>query len=167
MQPRLSVLTLGVDDLERAVEFYRDGLGWPTEGIVGQEFADGAVAFFDLQPRLKLALFPRRSLAKDAGLGAGTLTTTAQSLGPTDFSLGHNVRTRDEVDTLLPRRSGQVRQSSSRRATPSGVATPDIFAIRTSTCGKSSGIRTCCRSDLAGHETLTDEVTPACQHVAG
>ena len=63
MQPRITVITLGVDDLERAVRFYRDGLGLPTKGIVGTEFAHGAVAFFDLQAGLRLALWPRASLA--------------------------------------------------------------------------------------------------------
>jgi catechol 2,3-dioxygenase-like lactoylglutathione lyase family enzyme len=71
MQPRITVLTLGVDDLERAVTFYRDGLGLKTEGIVGTEFEHGAVAFFDLQAGLKLALWPRTSLAHDAGLPVG------------------------------------------------------------------------------------------------
>ncbi len=42
MKARISVITLGVADLERAVHFYRDGLGLPTEGIVGTEFANGA-----------------------------------------------------------------------------------------------------------------------------
>jgi uncharacterized protein len=62
MKPRLTVLTLGVDDLVRSVAFYRDGLGWTTPGIIGQEFPHGAVAFFDLQPGLKLALFSNPSL---------------------------------------------------------------------------------------------------------
>ena len=48
MQPRITLITLGVDDLERAVAFYRDGLGLKTDGIVGTEFEHGAVAFFDL-----------------------------------------------------------------------------------------------------------------------
>jgi catechol 2,3-dioxygenase-like lactoylglutathione lyase family enzyme len=56
MQPRITLITLGVDDLERALRFYRDGLGLPTEGIVGTEFERGAVAFFDLQSGVKLAL---------------------------------------------------------------------------------------------------------------
>jgi hypothetical protein len=55
MKPRITMLTLGVDDLERSVKFYRDGLGFPTEGIVGKEFEHGTVAFFDLQVGLKLA----------------------------------------------------------------------------------------------------------------
>ena len=57
MKPRITLITLGVDDLERSVRFYRDGLGWKTEGIVGTEFEYGAVAFFGLQSGLKLALW--------------------------------------------------------------------------------------------------------------
>jgi len=68
MKPRITLITLGVDDLERAVRFYRDGLGLETEGIVGAAFESGAVAFFDLQPGLKLALWPRQSTARDAGI---------------------------------------------------------------------------------------------------
>jgi catechol 2,3-dioxygenase-like lactoylglutathione lyase family enzyme len=56
MKPRVTLITLCVDDLERAVQFYRDGLGLPTEGIIGKKFEYGAVAFFDLQPGLKLAV---------------------------------------------------------------------------------------------------------------
>lgn len=68
MEPRISLLTLAVDDLERSLAFYRDGLGFPSEGIVGREFEHGAVAFFDLHGGLKLALWPRASLAHDAGI---------------------------------------------------------------------------------------------------
>src|SRR5262245_12539472 len=57
MKPRITLLTIGVDDLETAVRFYRDGLGLKTEGIVGTEFEYGAVTFFDLQSGLKLALW--------------------------------------------------------------------------------------------------------------
>lgn len=49
MKPRISLVTLGVTDLHRSMRFYRDGLGLPTEGIVGEEIADGAVAFFELE----------------------------------------------------------------------------------------------------------------------
>ena len=69
MTPRITLITLGVDDLRQSLTFYRDGLGWPTEGIVGEQFEHGAVAFFDLQPGLKLALWPRASIAHDTGLG--------------------------------------------------------------------------------------------------
>ena len=65
MKPRITVITLGVQDLPASVRFYRDGLGLRTEGIVGEEFAHGAVAFFEMQPGLKLALWPRESIAHD------------------------------------------------------------------------------------------------------
>ena len=99
MTPRLTVITLGVDDLERALRFYRDGLGWSTEGIIGQQFAYGAVAFFDLQPGLRLALWPRRSLAHDTALPASTP-------GPPAFSLGHNVSSKAEVDAVMEQARG-------------------------------------------------------------
>ena len=94
MKPRITLITLGVDDLERAVAFYRDGLGWPTEGIVGTQFENGAVAFFDLQPGLKLALWPRRSLSADSGL-------PLQPRSATEFSLAHNVGSRKAVDAAM------------------------------------------------------------------
>jgi catechol 2,3-dioxygenase-like lactoylglutathione lyase family enzyme len=94
MKPRVSLITLGVDDLERSLRFYRDGLGLPTEGIVGKEFEHGAVAFFDLQGGLRLALWPRASLAHDTGLPAG-------SPGATEFALAHNVASRAEVDEVM------------------------------------------------------------------
>ena len=67
MKPRITLLTLGVDDLERALAFYRDGLGFPTRGIVGTEFEHGAVAFFELQPGLQLAIWPRADIASVGG----------------------------------------------------------------------------------------------------
>jgi catechol 2,3-dioxygenase-like lactoylglutathione lyase family enzyme len=94
MKPRLSVLTLCVDDLERSLRFYRDGLGLQTPGLIGQEFEHGAVAFFDLQPGLKLAIWPRKSLAHDTGL-------PLSGPGTTEFSLGHNVSSTEEVDAVM------------------------------------------------------------------
>jgi catechol 2,3-dioxygenase-like lactoylglutathione lyase family enzyme len=96
MEPRLTLVTLGVDDLERAVRFYRDGLGWPTAGIVGQEFEHGAVAFFDLHGGLRLALWPRGSLAHDCGLTPGPGD-------PVSHCLAHNVRSRADVDVVMAR----------------------------------------------------------------
>jgi len=96
MKPRISVITIGVEDLERAVAFYRDGLGWPTDGIIGQEFEYGAVAFFTLQPGLRLALWPRRSLAHDSALPLAAASAT-------EFTLGHNVSSREEVDAVMRR----------------------------------------------------------------
>ena len=94
MKPYVTLITLGVDDLERALRFYRDGLGFPTKGIVGTEFEHGAVAFFDLQPGLKLAVWPRASLAHDTGLPKTPSSAT-------ELSLGHNVRSRAEVDAAM------------------------------------------------------------------
>src|SRR5690242_1187028 len=94
MRPRLTVLTLGVDDLERAVAFYRDGLGFPTEGIVGKEFEHGAVAFFDLESGLRLALWPRKSIAHDTGLPLNECSAT-------EMTLGHNVSSSEEVDAVM------------------------------------------------------------------
>ncbi|MBE0626082.1 MAG: VOC family protein [Burkholderiales bacterium] len=94
MKPRITLITLGVDDLERALRFYRDGLGLATGGIIGKEFEHGAVAFFDLQAGIKLAIWPRASISHDSGIALGTPA-------PTDFTLGHNVSSRTEVDAVL------------------------------------------------------------------
>src|SRR5688572_27621138 len=99
MQPRISVITLGVEDLDRAVAFYRDGLGLPTDGIVGREFDNGAVAFLDMQCGLKLSLWPRSSLAADTGL-------PLRAGGPFEFTLGHNVSSKAEVDAVMQRATG-------------------------------------------------------------
>lgn len=94
MKPRITLVTLGVEDLDRAVRFYRDGLGLHTEGIVGTEFEHGAVAFFDLQPGLRLALWPRASLSHDSGL-------PLREPNATDFCLAHNVASKAEVDAVM------------------------------------------------------------------
>lgn len=94
MKPRITVITISVDDLESAVRFYRNGLGLKTEGIIGTEFEDGAVAFFDLQAGLKLAVWPRKSIAHDSGLPQTERSTT-------EFTLGHNVASRAEADTVM------------------------------------------------------------------
>jgi len=103
MKPRITLITLGVDDLETAVRFYRDGLSLTTDGIVGTEFAYGAVAFFDLQVGLKLALWPRTSMAHETGLTLG-------SPSPTEFTIGHNVASKGEVDEVMAQatRAGAV-----------------------------------------------------------
>jgi catechol 2,3-dioxygenase-like lactoylglutathione lyase family enzyme len=94
MKPRITVLTIGVEDLERALVFYRDGLGLQTQGIIGADFEHGSVVFFDLENGLKLALWPRGSIAHDS-----TLPATPPS--PTDMTIGHNVKTSDEVDRVM------------------------------------------------------------------
>ena len=94
MKPRITFLTLGVDDLERSVRFYRDGLGLPTKGVIGTEFEHGAVAFFELAGGMHLAVWPRDSLAHDSGL-----PRTPPS--PGDFSIAHNVTNEGEVDEVM------------------------------------------------------------------
>ena len=94
MDPRISYVTLGVDDLERALRFYRDGLGLPTKGILGAEDAEGGVVFFELKGGMVLALWPRKSIAQDTGLPVGTPN-------PADFTLAHNVASSEEVDAVM------------------------------------------------------------------
>lgn len=94
MKPRISVLTIGVADLERSLEFYRDGLGLPTEGIIGREFEHGAVAFFELSGGLKLAIWAQDDIAYDTGLAKGPVSSTS-------FTIGHNVASREEVDLVM------------------------------------------------------------------
>src|SRR5512142_557097 len=100
MKSQLNVITIAVDDLEKSVAFYRDGLGLPTKGIIATEFKGtetepaGAVAFFELQGDLIFALYPRKELAKDAKVP----NSVASSL---EFSLGYIVGSRDAVDEFL------------------------------------------------------------------
>ncbi|MBI4543528.1 MAG: VOC family protein [Gemmatimonadetes bacterium] len=103
MKPRISLVTLGVDDLERAVAFYRDGLGLSTPGIVGKEFEHGAVAFFDLEGGLKLALWERRNIAHDTSLPVAPRS-------PTDLTIGHNVASKAAVDSVMAqaRKAGAI-----------------------------------------------------------
>lgn len=94
MKPRIKVITLGVANLQRSLTFYRDGMGLPTEGIIGSEFEDGAVVFFNLNDDLILALYPQDSLAKDAKLAVG-------APNPTALALGHIVASPEAVDALM------------------------------------------------------------------
>jgi catechol 2,3-dioxygenase-like lactoylglutathione lyase family enzyme len=100
MEPRISVITLGVRDLERSLAFYRDGLGLPTSGIVGTEFVGdetrpgGAAAMFDLRGGLILALYGRADLAKDANIPVPPPQSG-------EFSIGYLVPAREDVDSVL------------------------------------------------------------------
>jgi catechol 2,3-dioxygenase-like lactoylglutathione lyase family enzyme len=107
MKPRISVITLAVADLDRAVAFYRDGLGLPTDGIIGREFDHGAVAFFELSGGVKLAVWAQDDLAWDTGIAK-----TAPSA--TSFSIGHNVVRREEVDAAIE----QARKAGARIVKP-------------------------------------------------
>jgi uncharacterized protein len=99
MQPRIHVITLAVSDLDRALEFYRNGLGLDSPGVIGTEFAGddtnpaGAVAMFQLQG-LILAIYPRTELAKDANVPFGPPKSG-------EFSIGHAVATKVDVDALV------------------------------------------------------------------
>lgn len=117
MKPRITVITLGVSDLERSLHFYRDGLGLPTDGIIGTEFEHGAVAFFDLQAGLKLALWPRKSIAYDSGLPVG-------NPAPTEMVISHNVSSAAEVDDVLVQasRAGAVIVKSAQETFWGGYA---------------------------------------------
>ena len=100
MRAKIFFITLAVDDLQRSVAFYRDGLGWPTEGIGGQQFhdevtgADGTIAFFTLDDGLMIGLYERGNLAKDASVAPGPPSST-------EFSLGIPAGSQAEVDRLL------------------------------------------------------------------
>lgn len=109
MKPRITILTLGVDNLERALAFYRDGLGLQTKGIVGQEFEYGAVVFFELQHGFVLALWPRTSIARDTGLPPDPPSAT-------ELTIGHNVNSEDEVDQVM----AQAARAGARIVKPAG-----------------------------------------------
>ena len=100
MKPRIHVITLAVADLDRSLAFYRDGLGLSTEGLIGTEFKgdattpDGTTVTFSLGGGLILSLYPRTELAKDAAVPFNSAKTG-------EFSIGHAVATRAEVDQVI------------------------------------------------------------------
>ena len=100
MKPRIHLITLAVDDLERSLAFYRDGLGLESEGLVGTEFQGdetnptGTIALFRLGGGMVLSLFPRSELAKDARVPFATGKSG-------EFSIGRAVDTRAEVDEII------------------------------------------------------------------
>lgn len=100
MKPRIHLVTLAVEDLERSLTFYRDGLGLESDGLVGTEFVGddvnptGTIALFRLQGGLVLSVFPRSELAKDARVPLAEGKSG-------EFSLGHAVASRAEVDEVM------------------------------------------------------------------
>jgi catechol 2,3-dioxygenase-like lactoylglutathione lyase family enzyme len=100
MEARIDIITLAVADLERALDFYRNGLGLQSRGTIGAEWAGddvepaGAIALFELSNGLLLSLYPRTELAKDAKVPLGPPKTG-------EFSIGHAVASKTEVDALL------------------------------------------------------------------
>lgn len=101
MEPQIHVITLAVTNLERSLDFYR-ALGLHSPGVIGTEFTGddtdpaGTAAMFELQGGLILALYPRTELAKDANVAVGPPKTG-------EFSIGHMVASKPEVDALLAR----------------------------------------------------------------
>jgi catechol 2,3-dioxygenase-like lactoylglutathione lyase family enzyme len=100
MQPRIHVITLAVDDLERSLRFYREGLGLDSPGVIGTEFQGddvnpgGAAAMFVLEDGLILSLYSRGNLAKDANIPTGPTSSG-------EFSIGQLVSSRSDVDSVL------------------------------------------------------------------
>ena len=94
MKPYISVITLAVNDLEQSLKFYCEGLGLHSEGILGQEYEYGAVAFIERQSDVKLALWPQQSIQHDTGLELSAMC-------PTQMTLGHNVFSPLEVDQVM------------------------------------------------------------------
>jgi catechol 2,3-dioxygenase-like lactoylglutathione lyase family enzyme len=100
MEPRIDLITLAVSDLERSLEFYRDGLGLESGELIGTDYPGdeltpaGAAAMFKLTGGLMLMLYPRSELAKDAGIAPGSAHSG-------EFSIGHLVSSREDVDAVL------------------------------------------------------------------
>lgn len=94
------MITLAVSDLDRALAFYREGLGLDSAGVTGTQFVGdrenpaGDVAMFHLDETLIFALYPRTELAKDAGIPLGPPMSG-------EFSIGHIVESKQDVDALL------------------------------------------------------------------
>lgn len=114
------MITLAVEDLERALRFYRDGLGFESRGVVGAQWTDdesganGAIAVFELESGLLLSLYPRGDLAKDAAIPTGPAR-------PGEFSLGQLVRSRVEVDEVLERAEAAGAAVTTPRERPWGI----------------------------------------------
>ena len=109
MKPRISVITIGVNNLEESLKFYRDGLGLQTEGIIGTEFEHGrgAVVLFNLKGGLILSLYPRKEIAWDAKV-------SLDSNSATEFTIGHFVNSKTEVDEVM----AQARKAGAKVVKP-------------------------------------------------
>jgi predicted lactoylglutathione lyase len=120
VEPRVDVITLAVEDLERALRFYRDGLGFESRGVIGRQWTDeesganGAIAVFKFESGLLLSLYPRSDLAKDAAIPAGPAR-------PGEFSLGQLVQSRAEVDELIEKAEAAGAAVSTPRDRPWGI----------------------------------------------
>ena len=132
MKPRIHVITLAVADLDRALAFYRDGLGFPTEGLIGTEFTGdettpgGTTAVFHLDRGLMLSIYPRSELAKDAGIPLSQLDHVVLVGG-------------SATGSTSPGPARPEPPSPSHRTTGRGASTRGTSGIPTATCGRSSG----------------------------
>ena len=88
MQPRISMITLGVKDLKSAIDFYQQGLGLPRREPYSDE-----IAFFELNGTW-LGLYPWDKLAED-------VTIPNEGSGFRGVTLAHNLNSKDEVDELM------------------------------------------------------------------
>jgi uncharacterized protein len=119
VEPRVDVITLAVEDLERALQFYR-GLGFESRGVIGTQWTDeesganGAIAVFEFESGLLLSLYPRSDLAKDAAIPAGPAR-------PGEFSLGQLVQSRAEVDELIEKAGAAGAAVTTPRDRPWGI----------------------------------------------
>ena len=87
MKPHITIITLGVEDLQRAIDFYEKGLGLPRKD------ESESIAFFEMTGTI-LALYPREELAED-------ITISPEGTGFQGFTLAHNVASPEEVDSTL------------------------------------------------------------------
>ncbi|WP_218189228.1 VOC family protein [Tersicoccus phoenicis] len=150
MRSRLHVVTLAVADLQRAVTFYRDGLGLATDGIIGTEYPStpdtpgGETAMFHLDGGLILSLYPVGELAKDAGLSADAIGGTSVAPGSRRARAGRRRR------RAAGGRTAPGPPSSASRTNVPGASTPATSATWTATCGRSS---TSCREPVRPRQT--------------
>ncbi len=107
LESRFTILTLGVDDLEKSFKFYQEGMGLASKGIIGKEFEHGEVAFFDLKNGMILALYSRDNLAWDSQLKKGKPSST-------EFSIGYTTRNEAEVDSIME----QAKKAGAKIARP-------------------------------------------------
>jgi catechol 2,3-dioxygenase-like lactoylglutathione lyase family enzyme len=123
MKQRINVITIGVNNLEKSLKFYRDGLGLKTKGIIGTEFKGdekhpaGAVVMFNLEGNLILSLYPRTELAKDSNEPESAPSST-------EFSIGHAVGSKEEVDIVMEqaRAAGAIVTKEAQKAFWGGYA---------------------------------------------
>lgn len=99
MRQRITLVTLGVDDLQRSLDFYRK-LGFKSDGIVGADDPEGGVVFFKLE-NMRFALWGRKSIAKDSGVHYESDPTLRLRSGQAEFMLAHNVGSKAEVDAVM------------------------------------------------------------------